>query len=201
MPAYAQPAPSHPQPAAAPVFGLPAQSYPQASPSNYGALGYPAPASAKKSRLGRTLLIGCLIPIGLCLVLSLGGFVAFRAGIISLTTLGLGPGDITVDNRRVDAIRVSILELAPPSGTLPIRGALALKTPETRTYRVDVPGRYQIDFNLEPNGTPLGTCLLNVKSAGRYQFIAQSDAITITQVDPAAAPAPAQSIATSALCR
>ena len=201
LPVYGQPAPDYPQPIATPAYGQPAAAYPQASASSYGAPGLPAPPPARKSRLGRILLIGCLLPIALCVIISLGGFVAFRAGIISLTTFGLGPGDIVVDNRRGDALRVSILELGPPSGTAPIRGALALNGPESRTYRAAVPGRYQIDFGLASGGSPLGTCLLNVKSGGRYQFVALPDAITITQVDPAAAPAAGQSIATSALCR
>ena len=200
-PAFGQPAADHAQPIATPAYGQPAAAYPQASASSYGAPGLPTPPPARKTRLGRILLIGCLLPIALCVIISLGGFVAFRAGIISLTTFGLGPGDIVVDNRRGDALRVSILELGPPSGTAPIRGALALNGPESRTYRADVPGRYQIDFGLASGGSPLGTCLLNVKSGGRYQFVALPDAITITQVDPAAAPAAGQSIATSALCR
>ncbi len=201
LPAYVQPAPNYLQPGAAPAYGQPAGAYPQASPSGFGAPIFPSPPPAKKSRLRRFLLIGCLLPIALCAVLSLGGFVAFRAGIISLTTFGLGPGDIIVDNRRGDALRVSILELGPPSGTAPIRGALALNGSESRTYRVDVPGRYQIDFGRESGGAPLGTCLLNVKSAGRYQFVALSDAITISLADGGAAPAAGQSIASSALCR
>ena len=147
------------------------------------------------------MLIGCLLPIGLCVLISLGGFVALRAGIISLTTFGLGPGDILVENRRGDVIRVSILELGPPSGIAPIRGALAINGSESRTYRVDVPGRYQFSFALESGGAPLGNCLLNVKSAGRYQFVALSDAITVIQVDSSAAPAGGQDVATSALCR
>jgi hypothetical protein len=155
----------------------------------------------KKSRLGRILLLGCLLPIVLCVVLSLGGYVAVRAGLISLNTFGLGPGDVSVTNRRGDAIRVSILELAPPSGTAPIRGALALRGSESKLYRVDVPGRYQVDFSLEASGAKLGTCLLSVKSGGRYQFEAGSDIVTITLVDPAAKPGAGENIAASALCR
>ncbi|MEO6063781.1 MAG: FHA domain-containing protein [Thermoflexales bacterium] len=200
-PAYVQPAPSFPQSAATSAYSQPAAAYPQATPSSSGAPAFPSPPPAKKGRIARFLLIGCLLPIGLCVLLSLGGFVAFRAGIISLTTFGLGPGDIIVDSRRGDAIRVSILELGPPSGIAPIRGALALNGPGSRSYRIDVPGRYQIDFGLESGGASLGTCLLNVKSAGRYQFVALPDAITLSLADGSTAPAAGQSIATSALCR
>lgn len=199
-PAQTYPAPAYSQ-SAAPAYGQAAPVYPQAAPSSYGGPAIPTAPPAKKSRLGRFLLIGCLLPLGLCVVLSLGGFVAFRAGLISLTTFGLGPGDMNVANRRGDAIRVSILELAPPSGTAPIRGALALNSSDTRTYRVDVPGQYQVDFKLEAGGTALGTCLLTVKSGGRYQFEANADSITITLVDPAVTPGAGESIATSALCR
>lgn len=200
MPAYGQPVPAFP-PSAAPAFGQPATAYPPVASASYGGPAMPTPAPAKKSRLGRVLLIGCLLPLVLCGLLSVGGFVAFRAGLISLNTFGLGPGDISVANRRGDAIRVSILELAPPSGTAPIRGALALKGSESKPYRVDVPGRYQVDFALEASGAKLGTCLLSVKSGGRYQFEAGSDTVTIALVDPAAMPGAGENIATSALCR
>ncbi|HQV27116.1 MAG TPA: FHA domain-containing protein [Thermoflexales bacterium] len=209
-PAYiAQPqspsAQTYPLPAysssAAPAYGQPAGPYPQAAPSGFGVPGTSSPPAGKKGRLGRFLLLGCLLPIVLCVLLSLGGYVALRAGLINLNTFGLGPGDISVTNRRGDAIRVAILELAPPSGTAPIRGALALNGSDTRTYRVDVPGRYQVDFRREAGGTALGTCLLTVKSGGRYQFEAGTDTITITLVDPAAAAGAGQNIATAALCR
>ena len=199
-PAQTYPAPAYSQ-YAAPAYGQPATAYPQAAPSGFGAPVAASPPARKKSGLGRILLIGCLLPLGLCVVLSLGSVVAFRAGLISLNTFGLGPGDINVANRRGDAIRVSILELAPPSGTAPIRGALALRGSESKPYRVDVPGRYQIDFALESSGAKLGTCLLSVKSGGRYQFEAGSDAITISLVDPAVPPGPGLNIAASALCR
>ena len=199
-PAQTYPVQAYPQ-TATPAYGQPAAAYPQAASSGYGESAIPTPPPAKKSRRGRFLLIGCLLPLGLCVLLSLGGFVAFRAGLISLTTFGLGPGDISVANRRGDAIRVSILELAPPSGTTPIRGALALNGSDARVYRIDVPGRYQVDFRLEAGGSALGTCFLTVKSGGRYQFEASSDTITIKLVDPAATPGPGENIATSALCR
>lgn len=198
--AQTYPAPAYAQPVA-PAYAPPAAPYPQAPPSGFGASGPATPPAKKNSPLKRLLMFGCALPIGLCLILSLGGYAAFRAGLISLTTFGLGPGDISVANRRSDTMRVSILELAPPSGTAPIRGILTLNASESRIYRVDVPGRYQVDFRLESGATALGTCLLTVKSGGRYQFEAGSDVITIALVDPAAAPAAGQNIATSALCR
>ena len=138
LPVYGQPAADYAQPIATPAYGQPAAAYPQASASSYGAPGLPAPPPARKSRLGRILLIGCLLPIALCVIISLGGFVAFRAGIISLTTFGLGPGDIVVDNRRGDALRVSILELGPPSGTVHLAFAFsscgAGKCPPRRSF-------------------------------------------------------------------
>jgi hypothetical protein len=199
LPAYGQSAPAYP-PSTAPVYGQPA-AYPQAAPSGFGPPVAVSPPARKKSGLGRIVLIGCLLPLVVCGLLGVGGFVAFRAGLISLNTFGLGPGDISVVNRRGDAIRVAILELAPPSGTAPIRGALALRGSESRPYRVDVPGRYQVDFSVEASGAKLGTCLLTVKSGGRYRFEASSDSITITLGDPAATPGAGENIATSALCR
>lgn len=200
-PAYGQAAPAYNAPPAPPAYTQPAQAYPQPVAPGYGSPVYAAPPKAKKSALGRILLFGCLLPIALCALASLGGYVALRSGIISLSALGLGPGDISVENRRGDAIRVAIVELAPPSGEAPIRTLLLLNGSDQRAYRVNVPGRYQVDFALESNGAKLGFCLLTVKSGGRYLFEAGSNAITISLVDPAIPPGPGLNIATAALCR
>jgi hypothetical protein len=198
-PAYGQVAPVYTAPPALPAYTQPAQAYPQPVAPGYGQPVYAAPPKPKKSALGRILLVGCLLPIALCALLSLGGFVALRTGIISLTALGLGPGDISVENRRGDAIRVAIVELAPPSGEAPIRASLLLNASDQRAYRVNVPGRYQVDFALESNGAKLGFCLLTVKSGGSYTFTATTDAVTAASAETAGTPA--QNIATSVMCR
>ena len=97
-------------------------------------------AGAKKTGkgCGRGLLVGCLV-LGLgAVVLAVGGFVVYRSGLLTVDTVlnlvGLGPGDVEVDNFRDDTIQVAIVQVDVPAGSLPTEISLEINSFDIRTY-------------------------------------------------------------------
>ena len=173
-----------------------------------GGVGAPAqPVQGKpktKGRgCGRWLLVGCLLLVIGGVVLAVGGFVAYQSGLLTvdsaLNLIGLGPGDVEVDNFRDDAIQVAILQLDAPADSLPMEVSLEINPFDIRTYRVQNPGRYRLDFST--SAADLGTCTLNVKSGDEFQFVALPDGIVINPVDDPVSVGSDLVVATSALCR
>jgi len=170
-----------------------------------GVAAPPQPASAKKTGrgCGRWLLVGCLV-LGLGgVVLAVGGFVAYQSGLLTvdsaLNLIGLGPGDVELDNFRDEAIQVAIVQLDAPPDSLPMEVTLEINPFDIRTYRLQNPGRYRIDFST--GAADLGTCTLNVKSGDEFQFVALPDGIVINPVDDPVSVGSDLVVATSALCR
>ncbi len=214
-PAYQPPppAPYHP-PASGPATAPPGQYYPASAYPQGRAPVYAAPASQNYGRppapkqgggCGRLFLLGCLLPLVLCLFVSAGGFLAYQGGLITpnmlLNLVGLGPADIEVDNFRDDGVRVSILELDPPKDSSASQSSLSLKAFEVRGRRIDRTGRYRIEFRSDPGGASLGTCVLTAKSGAKYQFVALPSSIIINRVNDPVSVGRDLNIATSALCR
>jgi len=158
---------------------------------------------AKGRGCGRWLLVGCLV-LGLGgVVLAVGGFVAYQSGLLTvdsaLNLIGLGPADVEVDNFRDDTIQVAIVQLDAPADSLPMEVSLEINPFDIRTYRLQNPGRYRMDFNA--GAADLGTCTLNVKSGDEFQFVALPDGIVINPVDDPVSVGSDLVVATSALCR
>lgn len=187
------PGPAYPQ-AAAPVYAAP-------SPPNYAR----PPAPKQGGGCGRLFLLGCLLPLVLCLFVSAGGFLAYRGGLITpamlLNLVGLGPADVTVENLRDDGVRVLIVQVDVAKDSSPTTASLSLKAFEVRGYRITNAGRYRIEFRADPSGAGLGTCLLTVKSGATYQFVALPSAILINRVNDPVSIGRDLNVATSTLCR
>lgn len=166
----------------------------------------PAPAATKSGGgCGKPLACGCLAVILLCIVVWAGGFLAYQSGLITQTTVlnlvGIGPGDIQVDNFRDDTIHVTITQLEVPQDSTPARAALQINAFDVAAYRAANPGRYRVDFGTTRGGTNLGFCTLTIKSGDQYQFIALPDNIVTHRANNPASFGADFVVATSALCR
>ena len=166
----------------------------------------PTPASQKSGMgCGKNLACGCVMVILLCIVVWAGGFLAYQSGLITQTTLlnliGVGPGDVQVDNFRDDMIHVTINQLDAPKDSPPARTPLQIKEFDVAAYRAASPGRYHVDFGTTPGGTNLGACTLTIKSGDQYQFIALPDNIVIHRANNPASLGGDFVISISALCR
>ncbi|MBI3914660.1 MAG: hypothetical protein HY327_10815 [Chloroflexi bacterium] len=143
----------------------------------------PPPMPVRKSRGGcGCWLKGCLVALALILVLGVAAFFAYQSGAITLNTvlnvIGMGPGDIEIDNFRDDAILVSIRQIEVSQDSSPVQGTLNLNAFDIKSFRAQNPGRYRVDFTLKTGGG-LGTCTLTVRSGDHYQFVALPDGIMI----------------------
>lgn len=167
----------------------------------------PAEPPAQKTGGGcaKPLACGCIAIILLCIALWAGGFLAYQSGVITQTTLlnlvGVGPGDVQVDNFRDDTIHVTINQLNAPADSTPARAALQIKSFDVGAYRAANPGRYRVDFGTTRGGTNLGSCTLTIKSGDQYQFIALPNNIAIHRANNPASLGVDFVVATSALCR
>lgn len=211
-PAYQPPPPAYyppPHATAPPGQYYPGPAYPQAAAPMYAAPPPPnyarAPAPKQGGGCGRLFLLGCLLPLVLCLFVSAGGFLAYRGGLITpnmlLNLVGLGPADLSVENLRDDGVRVLIVQVDVAKDASPTTASLSLKAFEVRGYRITNAGRYRIDFRSDPSGAGLGTCLLTVKSSAMYQFVALPTAILINRVNDPVSSGRDLNVATSTLCR
>ena len=133
-----------------------------------------------------------------------GGYIAFRSGALTLATVldlvGMGPGDIEVDNFRDDAMRVSVLKIEDSQSTKPTPTSLQLESFNISTYRAQNPGKYRVDFSTG-TGSALGTCTLTLKSRDHYQFVALPRQILINRVNRPVSTGTDLVVATSTLCR
>lgn len=167
----------------------------------------PAAAAAKpKSRgCGRWLLAGCLVLILAGCTAGVGGYLAYRAGMLTpemvLGLVGLGPADIEVDNFRDDTVYVSIAQLDAPVDSAPQGTTLELNAFDVRTYRVGQPGQFQIDFGTTSGAADLGSCSLSVRSGDHYQFVALPEMLVINQVDDPVSVGTDLIVSNSSLCR
>ena len=117
--------------------------------------GTPVRAKSKGKGCGRWLLVGCLVLVFGGVVLAVGGLVAYQSGLLTvdsaLNLIGLGPGDVEVDNFRDDTIQVAIVQVDVPAGSLPTEISLEINSFDIRTYHLQNPGRYRIDFSSSGN--------------------------------------------------
>ena len=131
--------------------------------------------------------------------------VAIRGGLITpkmlLTLIGQGPADVEINNFRDDSIRFSMLQLDPPKESTPNQASFVTKSFDIKNQRIEGPGRYRIDFKTETGSTALGTCILTVKSGGRYQFVLLPSSIIINRVNDPVTSGRELNVATSTLCR
>ena len=176
----------------------------QARPS--GAVAAPArPQPKKADGWGRILAAGCLLTIGGCFALALGGFVAYKAQILTpeslMNLVGLGPGDIEVVNFRDDSIAVSILQLDVPEDSGPMGTSLDMNPYDVRRWRVRNPGRYRVDFVTADGAANLGGCTLTVRSGNYYQFVTMPETIVIRLKDKTPETGADLVVSSSTLCR
>ena len=169
----------------------------------------PAGKAKRGGGCARQILIGCLVGlfavILVCGVVGIGGFLAYRAGVFTprtvLNLVGLGPGDIEIDNFRDDTIEVSVLQLDVASDSTPTQTSLEIHSFDIQSYLVQQPGRYQVDFGTTVGGADLGTCTITIKSGDKYQFVPLPDKIVINRVNHPVSVGSDLIVATSTLCR
>lgn len=172
----------------------------------------PAPPTApvppsKRSGPGCGILLGCgcLALIVLLLLGAGGGYLAYQRGLITMNSIlnliGLGPGDIEVDNFRDDSVYVAITQLDPPANETPLTFSLELAPYEIRQQRVSTLGRYRVDFGTASGGADLGTCTLTLKSGDLYQFVPMPERIAINRANRPSDSGPDFVVESSLLCR
>ena len=163
------------------------------------------PQPKKAGGWGKILAGGCLLTIGGCFALALGSFVAYKAQILTpeslMNLVGLGPGDIEVVNFRDDSMAVSILQLDVPEDSGPMGTSLDMNPYDVRRWRVQNPGRYQVDFVSADGATDLGGCTLTVRSGNYYQFVTMPETIVIRLKDKTPETGADLVVSSSTLCR
>lgn len=165
----------------------------------------PAATKPKGRGRGRWLLVGCLMLILAGCTAGVGGYLAYRAGVLTpeavLGLVGLGPAEIEVDNFREDPVSVSITQLDAPSESVPFEMSLDLNPFDVRTVRVQNPGVYQIGFLTSGGGAGLGTCALEVGSGESYQFVTLPEMVVINRLNDPVSVGTDLVVSTSSLCR
>ena len=182
-----------------------AQPAQPAQPVQPGQPAAPVAAKSKGRGCGRWLLVGCLGLILAGCAAGVGGYLAYQGGLLTpemvLGLVGLGPADLEVDNFREDLVSVSITQLDAPSESLPLEVALELNPLDVRTYRVQNPGQYRIDFATATGAADLGSCTLDLRSGDHYQFVALPERIVINRVDDPVSVGTDLIVSSSTLCR
>ncbi|MDE3092047.1 MAG: hypothetical protein KGJ80_21955, partial [Chloroflexota bacterium] len=144
-----------------------ARQQPQFAPPPIAQKQFAPPPSAKSGGGCGYFLWGCLAVVVLLLIAGVGVYAGFQNGAITRNTVlnlvGLGPGDIEVDNFRDEAIQVNIAQIDVSQDSTPLQGALTLNAFDLKSFRAQNPGKYRVDFALRKGGA-LGTCALNIKS-------------------------------------
>ena len=154
---------------------------------------------------GACFLTGCLVIVVLLVVLVGGGYYAYTSGMLTqrslLTLIGRGPGSVEVNNFRDNAIQVSIRQMDVSEGSSPVTTALNLNAFDVRSYRVENPGRYLVDFQAAKGGASIGSCTLNVRSGDAYQFVTLPGKIVVNRKNNPAKVGTDFVVQTSSLCR
>lgn len=168
----------------------------------------PSPHPTAKKKAGgcwKVVLAGCLAAVVSCGVLGLGGWLAYRAGLITpeklMNLVGLGPADIEVDNLREDSIAVSIEQLDVPADSVGVSTSWEMSAFDIRAWRAADPGRYQFSFGTADGLGDLGVCTLTLRSGDRYQFAALPEVIVVSRAGHPPAEGADLIVSTSALCR
>jgi hypothetical protein len=163
------------------------------------------PAQKTGGGCGKPLACGCIAIILLCVLIGVGGFLAYQSGAITpataLNLVGLGPGDIEIDNFRDDTLYVTITQLDVPPDSTPARKSLEIKSFDIQAHRVQNPGRYRVEFGAARGSANLGTCTLNIRSGDQYQFVPLPNNIVVNRANNPVSVGADFIVATSALCR
>ena len=168
---------------------------------------YAPPQRAAKSGggCGGCIIPGCLAVIVLIVLLGIGGFVAYSSGALTLNTVlnlvGLGPGDIEVDNFRDDAIQVNVRRIDPTQATPSSGSTFNLNAFDVKSYRATNPGTYRVEFRTARGSAILGACNLNIRSGDRYQFVALPERLVVNRANNPSNVGRDFVVQTSALCK
>ena len=166
----------------------------------------PPQKTQSQSKLNKGCVIGGCMALMLACVLSVGGgFLAYQSGMFTLNNLlnlvGLGPGNIEVDNFRDDKIEVKITQLEPAKDSTPIQSQFRLAAFDIRSYTVAQPGKYLVEFSTTDKNTKLGMCNLNVRSGDQYQFVLLPERIAVNRANNPSSVGKDFVVETSSLCR
>jgi len=118
-----------------------------------------------------------------------------------LNLVGLGPADVQVVDFRDDAIAVSVVQLDVAEDSTPAETSWEMSAFDVRSWRVQNPGSYLVEFEIAGGGTSLGSCRLTVRSGDRYQFVALPEMIVVRRGDKPPATGADLILSTSNLCR
>lgn len=195
--------PATPPPPASPS-AMPARQ-PSSSPAIPALPSQVPPSKPRRSGCGGCILPGCIIIVVLVLVIGAGGFLALRSGALTqdnlLNLVGLGPGFVQVDNFRDDAIQVSIKSADTTKDAVSLADATKLNAFDVRSYRVDNPGKYRVEFRTARGNTDLGACVLTMRAGDQYQFVALPERVAVNRANNPSSIGSDYVLSTSSLCR
>jgi Double zinc ribbon len=167
--------------------------------------GATPPPPARSGGCAGCLFKGCLVVALLVVVLGAGGYWAFTSGAITqaklLNLAGLGPGYLSISNFRDDSIVVVVRHVETAPDEKPIPDTLKLNAFDIRSYVVNNPGRYRVEFQATNGGASLGDCTLTVRSGDEYQFVTLPDKIAVNRANNPSKVGTDFVVQTSSLCR
>jgi hypothetical protein len=166
---------------------------------------YVQPAPKKGLSCGKLLGCGCLGTLIALVVLGVGGFLAYKSGFLTIdrvmALVGMGPGNVEINNFREEMVYVSIYDLKSSQDGPFLSWSQRLNAYDILAHQITNPGSYRIDFGLTDGGADLGSCTLTLKSGDQYQFIPMPDKIVINRVNKPASNGEDFLVRSSSLCR
>jgi hypothetical protein len=144
-----------------------------------------------------------LVVLLLLLVALIGLIAAVAGGFVSYTDLarlvGMGPGEIYIQNLRDDPVRVSVQRL---DGAGRVIGSYddQIGAADVRAYPNRELGPWDVRF-VAADASDLGTCQLTVSGNGRYTFMVLPDVVVVASAGQDASSGDEYVLQTSSLCQ
>ncbi len=176
---------------------------PQAYPGYRGYAPYPGYRSNERGGTGRGLKL-FLIVLFVLLIGLIGLFFGLATGILRYNDLarliGMGPGEIYVQNLRDDLVTVTIQQAGGEGdASAPIHED-QIGPADVRAFPERANGAWDIRF-LGADGSDLGTCQLTVSGNGRYTFMVLPDIVVVSSAGQSATRGDDLVLHNSPLCR
>ncbi len=172
---------------------------------NAGYQGYAAyPGYRSNERPGTGVLSKLLLFVLFMLLIGLVGLIfGLATGIVRYNDLarliGMGPGEIYVQNLRDDLVTVTIQQVGEGDASTQIAED-QIGPADVRAYPERGSGAWDIRF-MGADGSDLGTCQLNMSGNGRFTFMVLPDIVVVSSAGHSVTSGDDFVIRTSPLCR